>query len=744
MQRAQLKAAEASIHKLREEAAKTKVLVAQTRSSCANEVRKRDRQIDGLKKAVSDAGRARGATKNPGITTITVTGEIGSEGDHGTPRGGTDSDSYDLRMETNAFLAELAKGLSEENETLLSLLRKMNQRLKEMSGWDKEDGAHTTTDGHTFALPSNPDEMAGEIDSVLDHLRTILTNPSFVPIEEVVVREEEINRLRDGWEKMESRWKEAVHLIDGWKRRMQVDGRPVNVEELEMGLRLSPVRVRDVEETSMGFGLRLPAVQEETEEPIAALQSPCPLAESLHLVPAPEYEEPDVSDSESSVFEDDDLDIDQFDVEEPNVQILQQSTMFDSPPLPSPPQLTALRDSPSAANRGASAPTKKSRPGDFTTILEEDTYDVAAADVPLPPEKPAKQPQTAAKKQPRPAKAAVEDDMPPPPQAAADISASNNSSPDAVMLVKPVTRPAPKPSTTTTTRAQPRPISKQQNRLEPTPVTRRPVKQPPRPAATRGGRPANPEPEQPTQTTTTSAAAAAAAAKSTRTVSGSSTATTSSTTSTSTTLTSTTNNTSARSIDMPPPPLPPSASGNSNNNNNRSPRRANSRLPLPRTAGQQIPPPPQSPLTMTTIAAKLAASEREANAARVRAKLKAATLGRQPPASAGMAPPRTAPSSSSSLAGSGSGSGADESTGVRREERGEEEASQPAKKNVQAAVDSGDDGRDAPAEAGGDCAAADLVLEKPRKRDRRANKVASRRRSTLNSRELESLINGEC
>lgn len=81
---------------------------------------------------------------------------------------------------------------------------------------------------------------------------------------------------------------------------------------------------------------------------------------------------------------------------------------------------------------------------------------------------------------------------------------------------------------------------------------------------------------------------------------------------------------------------------------------------------------------------------------------------------------------------------------MRREERGEEEASQPAKKNVQAAVDSGDDGRDAPAEAGGDCAAADLVLEKPRKRDRRANKVASRRRSTLNSRELESLINGEC
>ncbi|KAJ9154688.1 Afadin and alpha-actinin-binding-domain-containing protein, partial [Coniochaeta hoffmannii] len=387
--RAQLKAAESTIHKLKDEAARMKTLVAQTRAACATEVRKRDRQIDGLKKAVSDTGRTRGATKNPGITTISVTGEIGRESsEKGTPRGVTESDAYDLRMETNSFLAELAKGLSAENETLLELVRRTTQNLKEMSGWDKDEGAQTTaTDGHALALPVNPDEMAHDIDAILDHLRTILTNPSFVPIEEVVVRDEEISRLRDGWEKMETRWAEAVHLMDGWRKRMQADGRPVNVEELKMGLRLSPVRIRNVAETASSLGLRLAAVREETEEP-SIMHSPSP-ADSLHLIPAPQYEEElDESDAESSIFEDD-VDVNDLDVEEPNVEVLQQSVMFSSPPLPTPPQLSPLKDSYSAGNRGQAEPIPfKARQGrgDFTTIVEENTFDLAQeAGAPEPP-----------------------------------------------------------------------------------------------------------------------------------------------------------------------------------------------------------------------------------------------------------------------------------------------------------------------------------------------------------------------
>ncbi|KAK0638856.1 Afadin and alpha-actinin-binding-domain-containing protein, partial [Cercophora newfieldiana] len=349
--RTQLKSAEAIIQRLKEEAAKTKVLVAQTRAACANEVRKRDRQIDGLKKAVTEAGRARGASKSPGITTITVVGDVGS--DAGVAADVTTvSDGYDLRGETNSYLAELAKTLSEENEAIFGLMRKTSEKLKEMSGWDGAgEVLSKDADNQALALPASCAEMSAEIESILEHLRTILTNPSFVPIEEVVVREDEIHRLRDGWEKMETRWKEAVHLIDGWRNRMQVSGRPVNVEELKMGLRLSPVRVQNVAETAQGFGLRLSAVAEATEER-SMMHSPTPGAE--HFIPPPELDDVEASDSESSIFEDDvDVDVDDLEAEEPNVEILQQSFMLPSSPLPVPPQLSPLRDSHTVGNRGA-------------------------------------------------------------------------------------------------------------------------------------------------------------------------------------------------------------------------------------------------------------------------------------------------------------------------------------------------------------------------------------------------------
>jgi hypothetical protein len=76
------------------------------------------------------------------------------------------------------------------------------------------------------------------MDAVLDHLRTLLTNPSFVPLEEVEIRDEEIKRLRGSWEKMENRWKQAVIMMDGWQRRLADGGDSVRVEELKLGMNL--------------------------------------------------------------------------------------------------------------------------------------------------------------------------------------------------------------------------------------------------------------------------------------------------------------------------------------------------------------------------------------------------------------------------------------------------------------------------------------------------------------------------
>ncbi|KAK0720622.1 Afadin and alpha-actinin-binding-domain-containing protein [Lasiosphaeris hirsuta] len=691
--RTQLKTAEVIIHRLKEEAARTKVLVGQTRAACANEVRKRDRQIDGLKKAVSEASRARGASKSPGITTIVVTGEVGSDCDQMVANGATTSDGYDLRMEANSFLAELAKGLSEENETLMGLIRKFTEQLKEMSGWDGAGtGASPVQDakGHALPLPANCVELSAEIESLLEHLRTILTNPSFVPIEEVVVREDEIHRLRDGWEKMETRWKEAVHLIDGWRRRMQVNGRPVNMEELKMSLRLSPVRVQNVEETSQGVGFRLSAVPEDAEE-VSMTHSPSP-AERLRYVAPPELDDPDVSDCDSSIFEDD-ADVDDFDEEGPNVEILEQSLMLQSPPLPPPPQLSPLRDSNTAGNRGGVGQLnqrKRPAPIDFTTVAEENTWDLKS-EAPLPPphlEKPQHSPR---KRVAQPLPPVQQEDTALP--SFADLSASASSA-SSVQLIQTPDDSAPKTTTTSSARTRGRrsPTPRFQDRKVAVPSSARrpaPAAGPTRPNSTRTTRPKPDDNEPPT-------------AKPTRSASGAST-------------TSTVGNSSAlsnKSTDvMPPPPLP---SVQPTPSRDRSPRRGNSRLPLPRTGGSLLPPPQQSPLSMATIAAKLAASEREADAARVRAKLKALRGGSKKRVSLAAATADTEAADAAAAARSTRSDGGVEGAVM---EMGDDDVDELAPRPEERSLP-------------------------PRKRERRTSRVASRRRSTLNPWELGALIQG--
>lgn len=576
----QMKSADASIRGLKEELARTKGLVAQARAACATDVRRRDRQIDTLKKQLNEAGRARGARGNPSVTSITITGDVGDEKSSSTRGGSISADNYDLRNETNAFLANLAQNLSEENEAIIALMRKTMQQLRDMSGWNSE-----SQDTHVTQQQGWQD-MAAELDSVLEHMRTILTNPSFVPIEEVMIREEEISRLKDGWVKMESRWTEAVHLIDGWRKRMAANGRPICDEELQMGLRLSPVRVRDVEETRHASGLRLSAVAEEEEEEdedMHVTNSPCPsrCSPRVQLVPESEPEDDDHA-HESDAESDYDVPIDDYDVDEPNVQILQQSTAAplyhreqESSPLPEPPQLSPLKDSASAGNRGSSRPKQPGK-RDFNTIAEEDNWDLQRETNPIP----------------------IQFN-----HETRDRVSSSSSLEEA--LLRSSSAPEAKPSTPSRQSSQ-RSDQNEANQGSP----------------------------------------------------------------------------------------------------NRSPRRTASRLPLPRNAE---PAPQQSPLTMATIAAKLAASEREADAARVRAKLRAArsTRGVKKPNITSSQPepqPAEPPVKESELKRSGV------------------ENVDPVKRD--------------PAPADGQ-----LKPEK-RRRARRTSKNTSRRRSTLSPWELESLMNG--
>lgn len=242
-----LKSAENKTRALKEELARLKGTVAQIRGQCANDLRRRDGEIQKLKRSIE--GR-RGRDENKGQTGAVVVkpGSYKAQQECRLVEAEVDIESpdYSLKQETTEFLTQLIHGLSDENDSLIALVQSTLQTLRNLqglqiastSGLDKSRNSGACSDSRISAAPPSYEELAADTDEVLDHLRGLLTNPSFVPLEEVEVREEEIIRLREGWEKMEARWKEAIALMDGWRKRMVHTGDTINLEDLRIGLNL--------------------------------------------------------------------------------------------------------------------------------------------------------------------------------------------------------------------------------------------------------------------------------------------------------------------------------------------------------------------------------------------------------------------------------------------------------------------------------------------------------------------------
>ncbi|KAL1612777.1 hypothetical protein SLS60_001006 [Paraconiothyrium brasiliense] len=248
--RAALRTAESSARSLREEMVRLKTTVQQVRTSCANDIRKREVQIQRLKTHLTSQQRGNrtglvGAsiTINPGIT-----GAGGLTASMRDDAPNVDDPAYTLKQETTEFLTQLSQNLSDENDNLIGLVRTAITTLKELQGIPEErtEGEdlsvikeeENTQQVMLHALPTSYDALATELDTLLENLKHLLTNPNFVSIEEVESREEEILRLRAGWEKMETRLREAFMMMETWRRRMASGGDTINLDELKMGLGL--------------------------------------------------------------------------------------------------------------------------------------------------------------------------------------------------------------------------------------------------------------------------------------------------------------------------------------------------------------------------------------------------------------------------------------------------------------------------------------------------------------------------
>lgn len=235
--------AENAAKEIKEQMLKMKSTLDQVRAKCLQDVRKRDLDVEKLQKQVAQMQRGqRGANEGPRMKQNSLPGRIGHS---------VNTADLGLEQESSDFLAALLNETSGENVALRRIVTEALDVLREMTGMnDLEAKDETELDG--IGIPGqyrksrqklaekeqkaalvSCERLARDIDAALEHCRSILRDPSFVPIEEVQVRDEEIGKLRDGWERMALRWKEAVTMMETWRQNM-LAGSPEKIDIHEL------------------------------------------------------------------------------------------------------------------------------------------------------------------------------------------------------------------------------------------------------------------------------------------------------------------------------------------------------------------------------------------------------------------------------------------------------------------------------------------------------------------------------
>jgi len=248
-----VKRVEKAMKTLQEQTGKLKTQLAQVRTQCQSDVKKRDLELARLKTHLQGQQRGnKGAVAAPSINITGGRGRVAEalNKDVGDPE-------YSLKQETTEFLTQLSQSLSDENDGLITLVRGALSTMHELLGLPPDakhpdsaigsmgsnEDAKQNGSNMMNAPPTSYDTLAADMDATLEQLKAILTSPDFVSVQEVEERDEEIVRLREGWVRMEQKWKEVLYLMDGWRRKMDT-GHTINLDDLRHGMGLcSPDRV---------------------------------------------------------------------------------------------------------------------------------------------------------------------------------------------------------------------------------------------------------------------------------------------------------------------------------------------------------------------------------------------------------------------------------------------------------------------------------------------------------------------
>ncbi|KAK5945253.1 hypothetical protein PMZ80_002457 [Knufia obscura] len=249
------KKAHAETKELKEQMLKMKSTLDQVRAKCISDIRKRDVELDKLKSHLSGLNRGKKESTSGGMKINTINVQPKSGNTTGRNSQDNNASEWTLENETNDFLAAVVNETSTENVALRKIVGDSMRYLSTLTGLDDQQPQKEKTDtqnaigipgqyrdrGESDPAASTPAEslipvqsLASSMSEVLSHCHTILRDPSFVPIEEVQARDEEIAKLRAGWEKMADRWKEAVGMMTQWRQKMIGDQEHSQISAPEM------------------------------------------------------------------------------------------------------------------------------------------------------------------------------------------------------------------------------------------------------------------------------------------------------------------------------------------------------------------------------------------------------------------------------------------------------------------------------------------------------------------------------
>ena len=217
------KRGELAARDLRAQTSKYKADLEKVRGQFVSENRRRDLEVQKLKRHIDDFQRGR---------------------KDGLVRSGGDCDQLE-RNQNNSFLADKLGSVCRENDAVRALIRDTMKELRKMTDV-KSTKTKSLQDvpadvgASTFTLGSY-DAMTKDVSSVLEQCRSVLEDPSFVSVESVeeAFREQEtyIRDLRSGWEKMAGRLRQTQQMMVSWRERM-MDGDSIDLNDLGLGLDL--------------------------------------------------------------------------------------------------------------------------------------------------------------------------------------------------------------------------------------------------------------------------------------------------------------------------------------------------------------------------------------------------------------------------------------------------------------------------------------------------------------------------